>query len=388
MAWTFLLLLPFALSARAGDATATSAEDAGALDEIEDALVNMPVQDPLAQPIINGEPATEDDYPEAGAMIIDATLDLGSYGTGTIRSMVCSSTLIAPDVVMLAGHCLDEYAYTQGYGTMEINEIRWSRQADLTELDGTHRRADWPEDSVAAIDWIEHEEFNLRTMDIGIAENYDVALLFLEEAVTDTPFAYVPTEDEGDQLEEGEEVAIVGWGQQEATGYGETPESGTYAVKYMGTSPLGEIGDGEFQVGPDEDDVRKCHGDSGGPTFATIETESTDTMRVVGITSHSYDYTDCNNKGGVDTRVMFVRDWIEDQMIQRCEDGTRVWCEEMGLPQPPLPEPEPDEELADNGEEEKEGRFGCGCSAVNPSSALAPLAVGLAALALTRRRRA
>ena len=197
----------------------------------------------------------------------------------------------------------------------------------------------------------------------------------------------MPTEDEGDQLVEGEDVVIVGWGQQEATDYGETPASGTYAVKYMGVSPLGEIGDGEFQVGPNSDDVRKCHGDSGGPTFATIETDSTDTFRVVGITSHSYDYTDCKNKGGVDTRVMFVRDWIEAEMIARCEDGTRVWCEEAGLPQPPLPEPEK-EDLADNGDEEKERRFGCGCSTVNTSSALAPLAIGLAALALARRRRA
>ena len=391
MAWTFLLLLPFSLQARAASSVDDPAADGLSEDSDEgwtdDALGPIAAPDPLAQPIINGEPASESDYPQAGAMIIDADLDLGSYGSGTIRSMVCSSTLIAPDVVMLAGHCLDEYAYTQGLGTMEINEIRWSRAADLTSIDGTHRRADWPEDSISAIDWVQHEDFSLRTMEIGIAENYDVALLFLDTAVTDTPFAYVPTEDEGDQLVEGEDVVIVGWGQQEATDYGETPASGTYAVKYMGVSPLGEIGDGEFQVGPNSDDVRKCHGDSGGPTFATIETDSTDTFRVVGITSHSYDYTDCKNKGGVDTRVMFVRDWIEAEMIARCEDGTRVWCEEAGLPQPPLPEPEK-EDLADNGDEEKERRFGCGCSTVNTSSAFAPLAIGLAALALARRRRA
>lgn len=383
MAWTFLLLLPLSGPARAS--TADDDAGAGALDE--DPPGYLAAQDPLTLPIINGEPATADDYPQAGAMIIDADLDLGAYGSGTIRSIVCSSTLIAPDVVMLAGHCLDEYAYTQGYGTMEINEIRWSRQADLTALDGTRRRADWPEDSIAAIDWIEHEDFNLRTMSIGIAENHDVALLFLAEPVTDTPFAYIPTADEGDQLVEGEEVVIVGWGQQEATDYGETPASGTYAVKYMGVSPLGEIGEGEFQVGPDKEDVRKCHGDSGGPTFATIETESTDDFRVVGITSHSYDYTDCKSKGGVDTRVMFVRDWIEAEMIARCEDGTRVWCDEPGLPVPPLPEPEPVADNDDGDGDEKDRRFGCGCATVDSSSAFAPLGVGLVALALARRRR-
>ena len=393
MTWTCLLLLPLSLTARADDG-AQALDAAGTTDEpgqLDEPGPLDAVPDPLGQPIINGEPASEDDYPQAGAMLIDVFLDLGSYGSGTIRTFVCSSTLIAPDTVLLAGHCLDEYAYTQGMGTMEINEVRWSRQADLTSIDGSSRRPDWPEDSIAAIDWVQNEDFDLRTMSIGIAENYDVALLFLGEAVTDTPFAYVPTEDEGDQLEEGMDSIIVGWGQQEATDYGEQPESGTYAIKYMGVSPIGEIGDGEFQVGPDEEDVRKCHGDSGGPTFVNIDTESTDTLRVVGVTSHSYDYSDCKNKGGVDTRVMFVRDWIDDQMTQRCEDGTRIWCEEMGLPLPPLPEPEEVADNDDGGDEEKEGRFGCGCSTVDPSVAgsagAAPIAIGLAALALARRRR-
>lgn len=395
MTWTCLLLLPLSWTAHAaGDASAQGMHDDAVTADADDGYLPVDaVADPLELPIINGEPATADQYPQAGAMLIDVTLDLDEYGSGTIRTFVCSSTLIAPDTVLLAAHCLDEYAYTYGYGTMEINEVRWSRQADLTSIDGSSRRPDWPEDSIAAVDWIAHEDFNLRTMDIGIAENHDVALLFLSEAVTDTPFAYMPTEDEGDQLVEGMESIIVGWGQQEATDYGDQPEEGTYAIKYMGTSPIGEVGEGEFQVGPDEDDVRKCHGDSGGPTFVNIETESTETLRVVGITSHSFDYSDCNNKGGVDTRAMFVRDWIEEQMIQRCEDGTRVWCEEEGLPKPPQPEPEPIAENDGDGEDEKEGRFGCGCatassgSALNPGSAVPSLAIGLAALALARRRR-
>lgn len=340
-----------------------------------------------AAPIINGEDATSDDYPATGGMIMDAYLDLGSYGEGDVRVFVCSSTLIAPDTVLLAAHCLDEYAFTYGLGDMTINEIRWTRQADLTDWDGSsYRKADWPEDSVVVSDWVAHEDFNLRSMDVGIAENQDIALLFLEEPITDVDFVYLPTEDETDQVEEGAEVTIVGWGLQQQTDSFEQPEEGTYALKQMGTSVVGETGEYEFQVGPEEDDVRKCHGDSGGPTFMDIETESPNSLRIVGVTSHAYDMTDCKTKGGVDTRIQAYRDWIEAEMSARCEDGTRSWCEETGIPTPPEPEPDP---IADNDDtggaygEEQDGKMGrCATGGAQPALAAALLA----ALALTRRR--
>ena len=45
------------------------------------------------------------------------------------------------------------------------------------------------------------------------------------------------------------------------------------------------MGDTEFKVGEEQADGRKCHGDSGGPTFATVETEALEDMRVIGVTS-------------------------------------------------------------------------------------------------------
>lgn len=368
--------------------TGAEAWEGGAWEDLED-LEEIAFEGEDPHRIINGEPAEADEYPQAGAMLLDADLDLGSYGSGTIRTFTCSSTLIAPDVVLLAAHCLDETAYTMGYGTMEINEIRWTRQADLTDFDGTRRRPEWPEDSVAAIDWVAHEDFSLRRMDIGIAENHDIALLFLEEAVLDTPFAYVPTEDEGDQIAEGTDVTVVGWGQQVASeSPWDAPEEGTYAIKYMGDSVVGEVGEFEFQVGPEEDDTRKCHGDSGGPTFIRIETEATETLRVIGVTSHAYDMTDCDSKGGVDTRVMALRDWIEAEMIERCEAGTRAWCETPGLPQPPVPvvEEDPEGEGGELDGEEEETKLGCGC-ATGSGQATAAWGLGLIALAAARRRR-
>ena len=93
-------------------------------------------------------------------------------------------------------------------------------------------------------------------------------------------------------------------------------------------------------------------------------------QRLVGVTSHAYDETDCAAKGGVDTRVDHYLTWIDEQMRSRCEDGTRVWCEVEGIIPPPT---------------EEEGKGGCGCaSAPNPTSAGL---WGLLALALVGLRR-
>jgi len=54
-------------------------------------------------------------------------------------------------------------------------------------------------------------------------------------------------------------------------------------------------------------------------------------VRVIGVTSHAYDWTDCREKGGVDTRVDYYLDWIDDEMRTRCESDERVWCDEEGI---------------------------------------------------------
>jgi hypothetical protein len=50
-------------------------------------------------------------------------------------------------------------------------------------------------------------------------------------------------------------------------------------------------------------------------------------MRIVGVTSHTYDANACYERGGVDTRVDHYLDWIGEAMTAACDDGTRVWCD-------------------------------------------------------------
>ncbi len=332
-------------------------------------------------PIINGEDAQAEDWPMTGAMLMDTTMVIQGYGSQDLRLFVCSSTLIAPDVVLLAAHCVDEDSFTYGYGTLQDTEIRWSRQADLSAHDGS-TIAPWPEDAVTAWDWEFHPEWDLWGLDTGIGHSYDIALLFLEQPVLEVPFAYLPTTEEASQILEDNAVTVVGWGQQ-TSDY--NPPQGTYGYKQMGSSFISELGDFEFQVGAQASDVRKCHGDSGGPSFMEFDTETVDPYRLVGVTSHAYDQSDCRQTGGVDTRVDAYLDWIDQELRERCADGTRAWCEEEGIPVAPLPEPVDTADTGDpDGEEEK--RL-CGCASRDgqaPAAAL--LGLLICGLALSRRR--
>ncbi|MCO4747045.1 MAG: trypsin-like serine protease [Proteobacteria bacterium] len=314
-------------------------------------------EDVAAEGIINGQAATIDTWPESGAMV----MGVNAFGT-TIYSAGCSSTLIAPDTVLLAAHCIDPTVYQQQGIDIDATELYFSRQADLSGYT-------LPADAVRVKARARHADFNIFGMGLGVSENSDIALLFLDVALTENPLAVLPTAEEAAQVLEGNAVSVVGWGQQTATAQGTQPPAGTVGIKMAGVSHIAELGTYELKVGEVVGDVRKCHGDSGGPSFMEVQTESLETWRQIGVTSHSYDMTDCSQTGGVDTRVDAYLPWIDAQMRGACEDGTRVWCEEPGIIPPEMPEPE----------EAK----ACGCS----SSPVGSLGFGLLLTPFLLRRR-
>jgi len=319
---------------------------------------------PQAHGIIHGEDAEVEDYPMTAGLLVEGTaLNL------TERLLMCSSTLIAPDVVLAAAHCVDIESMADMYGiVVEDVSFAFSRQADLREYGFTlDDPPDWPDDAVHAWDWVVHPDWSFEGLDVGLSENFDISLIFLEEPVA-WPYAYLPTAEEADQIEVGEEVAIVGWGQQTANN--ETSPSG---VKQMGMSTITEVAAYEFKVGETASDTRKCHGDSGGPSFMWVDTDTEEDMRIVGVTSHAYDQTDCTQTGGVDTRVDHYLEWIDDEMRSRCEDWSRVWCRQQGIVDP-----------AHVGMERPGG---CGCSTGATGGAVPGVVVLLGLLGVRRRRR-
>lgn len=300
-------------------------------------------QGPSVQ-IINGQGAARDDWPMTGGMLLDATVDAFGFELQQ-TALMCTSTLIAPDVVLLAAHCVDVDAMLDELGgggiTFKENTIYWSRRADLSQYQLGGAAAALPADAIAARDVVFHPDWDYQGLEIGLAENHDIALLFLDEPVLDVEPAIIPLPGE-DDMEVGDEVIVVGWGQQVAVQQNQQPPPGSIGVKQMGTSHVAELRRFEFKVGDLQTDVRKCHGDSGGPSFMRVTTDSSEEYRLVGVTSHAYDQTDCFLTGGVDTRVSHFLPWIDSEMRQRCRAGTRAWCEEWGL----LPPPDADGALA------------------------------------------
>jgi MYXO-CTERM domain-containing protein len=324
--------------------------------------------------IINGEESSStSDYPSAGGMLAGTIIDFGGT-TYDIKMLMCSSTLIAPDVVLLAAHCIDFSYYEQMAGmSFDDANIGFSRTADLSAWSGMPG-TEWPEDTILAWEALAHPGFSMAGMGIGLSENDDIALLFLEEAILDVEPALLPTSAEAAQITEGTSVDIVGWGQQTSD---QNPPAGTVGYKMHGTSHIAETAETEFKVGEVESDVRKCHGDSGGPTYLDVG----DGDRVIGVTSHSYDMTDCRETGGVDTRVDHYLDWIDDEMRARCEDGTRVWCETDGIIDPDWIAPD------DVGDFDGDTKItGCGCSSSKSATGWVWL-LGLLGVFGVRRRR-
>jgi hypothetical protein len=301
--------------------------------------------------IINGTPATVENWPQTGALLLRANLFGMSFTT-----MACSSSLIAPDTVLIAAHCVDPTVYSQQGIDISTAELYWSREPNPGMMIDT-----LPADAVRVSHRVLHESFDVMSLSMGVAVNNDIGLLFLESALTEVPLAVLPTAEEAAHIVEGAPVAVVGWGQT-------TTSQDSAGSKVYGTSHIAELGSHELKIGELETDVRKCHGDSGGPSFLEIETDSLDTWRQIGVTSHAYDLTDCDATGGVDTRIDPFLPWLDAQMSAACADGRRVWCDTPGV----LPAAYPEEEAV-----------ACGCAASDSGSLMW---LGLAIPLFLRRR--
>lgn len=337
----------------------------------------LPLPDPgdLSAEIIHGERAGLDLYPATGGMLFSGTVTApGLFGgpttTTSLKQFACSSTLIAPDVVLLAAHCVDPAVISQG-GSVEDFTLRWSRQVDLDEPNTPGDP--WPADAIEVVGTAIHDDWNLIALqDFSVGDpKYDIALMFLAEPVLDVDPAVLVTPEEAEQIETGMVVDIVGWGLTEPISLLDSftpPDGDTVGRKMWGTTSLGVVGDYEIQVGEAPEAARKCRGDSGGPTFTEVDALTATTIRLIGVTSRSADFTLCAEQGGYDTRVDAYLDWIDEAMRDACKDGTRVWCEEDRGILPPAPM-----------EEEKRGGCDTGQRALGWW--------GLLALGLLRRRR-
>jgi hypothetical protein len=294
-------------------------------------------------PIINGEQIDDDEFESAAALIASFTMDFMGTPMDT-TAVSCTGSLIAPDVVLTAGHCVDEAAL--GMGMFEVTNLEFcvSFESDLAYMVAQEHEGNppLPDDAVCATGFVQHPDFDMDNMnEVDGPEQFDdLALIFLEDEITDRDFAWLPTEAEAEGIVDDLDVDIVGYGQRDPEA---TMFDTTEPLRYWAATFINEVGSHEMQIGDSGDDGRKCHGDSGGPTYAEIGL-GPDSERMIGVTSHAYNMTDDCDIGGVDTRVDPYLDWIDDEMSAACDEGLRTACDPPGIRWAEVVQEEPPEE--------------------------------------------
>ncbi len=224
--------------------------------------------------VIGGDPTPAGGFPGVGALLIRTlpTSDPVAH---------CSGTLIAPDAVLTAAHCLDPAAIGP----------------QLPSFSLAHDTRDDPRPVVAGREAIVHEQFDLDAPPpAGLGQYFDLGVLRLAAPITEVAPVAMMQPTDSPALVAGLALAIVGYG---------VTENGTEGVKYDAETALVAVGSSELRVSA-PGQPQNCRGDSGGPAFAALPGGP----RLVGTTSRSVERSSQCVSGGIDTRVDVYLAWI------------------------------------------------------------------------------
>ncbi len=238
----------------------------------------------LAIPLL-GACAAETVEPEArsAAPIIGGTTDTGHPSVGLVRAygadgsgQLCTGTLVAPRVVLTAGHC----AYV-GNGRAVQADISYDAQPNIGVAVGTN--------GFTSGTIIPHPSYD-GDPNVG----HDVSVIVLSTAPN------APVTSLGASPAAGSSITAVGYGRS-SFGTGDQPGGGV-GLKRMITIPVDAVTAHEFTAGSDGQGT--CHGDSGGPELQG--------GAVVGVTSYG-STADCHGIGHymrVDDNLSFLDAYV------------------------------------------------------------------------------
>ncbi len=221
-------------------------------------------------PVVGGTPVTAGAYPDVVLVVAPMAL--------------CTGTLVAPDVVLTAGHCI-------GINPTEvvIGSIDYSKPSG---------EAIAVKSATAYPDW---------------QNQYDVGVLVLDHAAKAKPRAIAAACTATEHLDHGAKVTLVGFGLTTKAGTGSNSKLNKAQLVVddaaCTTDPAcapAVAPDGEFTAGGDGTD--SCFGDSGGPLY--MSTAHGDVQ--IGVVSRGVGTTGepCGG-GGVYIRADKVVSWIE-----------------------------------------------------------------------------
>lgn len=288
-----------------------------------------PVVGTSGRPVINGVPTPAGQYPAVGALVVDF-------------QPACSGTLIAPNAVLTAAHCLDPLFIGDSIpGFTLVLDANLVGAADVTA--GTMA--------------IRHPDFDLLSeMEPTLGQWNDIGVLILGADVPNAELAILPDPTEAMELVPGIALDLVGYGLT-------SNDTFDFGVKHHGTAKLVQAVQHELFIS-EPGEQQNCNGDSGGPAFAALSGGT----RIVGTVSRSPDTDPVCDHGGIDTRVDAYLDWIHSLVEVPC-GGLEVPCGDC---------------VGDDCDGEDGG--GCGCRGGSDGAPAIGLVL-LALIAVTKRRR-
>jgi uncharacterized protein (TIGR03382 family) len=219
------------------------------------------------QGIIAGQPSDPGEFPATGMIVIG-------------DSLICTATLIAPDVVLTAAHCLGKPIFGS-YGF-------------TLDTDG----ADGTDNVIPATVWHQHPGFDDRVDEfVDLAIRNDVGVLLLDHPILDVTPEKIELPSDGDLVPPGAELSLVGYGRF-------VWHTGDLALKRDAQVFVDRSESHEFST--TAVDPQPCNGDSGGPLFA----ETPKGRRIVGLVSRAVGSSQMCDTGAIITRVQPYDDWI------------------------------------------------------------------------------
>ncbi len=285
--------------------------------------------------IVGGEPTA--DWP--------AVVALYAYSNTQGSDAFCSGTLIAPDAVLTAAHCVDRLReHTDGGSNVYVvfgTDVRGGSDGFAQVVDAV-QHPDWVPGS-------EHDE----------EAGSDVAVLKLDAAVDVAPMPL--NEAPVDDAWLGLELDVVGWGRT-------AEEAGDAGTKRHVAVPVTGYADWYVQLGEAGSGRNACYGDSGGAVLRTFDDGVT---RLVGVSTllwwHAGAEDACVDGWGWHLRVDARRDFVDEALATLAAPA-----EDTGHTGETGAAPGPGEEAP-----------ACGCAA---TGAARLVSIGALVAALARRR--